>query len=97
MDFEPFEIVNEDGTSIDFELPEFPLKEKWDRLYPPTKDGEPCWGYRCMYCHRCPSGEYWKVPEEDKEVWEQYQIKVREYNKIHNPSLYKMVYEDLLE
>lgn len=27
-------IVNEDGTSLGFECPEHPLKEKWDRLSP---------------------------------------------------------------
>ena len=47
-----------------------------------------CDDYSCMWCGRCPQGSYWKVPEEDKEVWEQYQEQVREYNMIHNPSLY---------
>lgn len=87
----PLEVVNEDGTPIDFERPEFPLKEKWDRLYPPTpnaKASQVCDGYSCMWCGRCPNGEYWKVPEEDKEVWADYQQQLLEYDRIHNPSLY---------
>lgn len=82
-------VVNEDGTSLDFEFPKNPLKEKWDKLYPPTpmaQYSQVCDGYSCMWCGRCPDGSYWKVPEEDKEVWEQYQGQLREYDRIHNPS-----------
>ena len=89
----PFEIVNEDGTPLDFELPKFPLEEKWARLYPPTPDpkaSQVCDGYSCMWCGRCPHGEYWKVPEEDKEVYEAWQAEMVEYNRIHNPSLYAL-------
>ena len=84
-DNDPIEIVNEDGTSID-DYPENPLKEKWDRLYPPKpmpQYSQVCDGYSCMWCGRCPQGEHWKVPEEDKEVWEKYQQEVLEYNILH--------------
>ena len=42
-----------------------------------------------MWCGRCPRGDYWKVPDEDKEVWAGYQKQLKEYNRIHNPSMYK--------
>ena len=90
----PFEIVNEDGTPLDFERPKNPLEEKWKRLYPPTpmpQYSQVCDGYSCMWCGRCPRGDNWKVPEEDKEVWEEYRKQRREYDKIHNPRLYKML------
>ena len=47
----PFEIVNEDGTPLDFERPKNPLEEKWERLYPPTpmpQYSQVCDGYSCM-------------------------------------------------
>lgn len=83
-------VINEDGTSIDFEFPVNPLEEKWDKLYPPIpmpQYSQVCDGYSCMWCGRCPDGSYWKVPEEDEEVWERYQEQLRKYDKIHNPSL----------
>lgn len=89
-------VLNEDGTPIDFEYLENPLKEKWDRLYPPKpmpQHSQVCDDYSCMWCGRCPRGINWEVPEEDREVWEQYQERVREYNRIHNPSLYSMEYD----
>ena len=84
-------ILNEDGTSID-NLPKNPLKEKWDKLYPPVpmpQYSQICDGYSCDWCGRCPEGSLWKIPDEDKEVWEEYQKQLLEYDKIHNPSLYK--------
>lgn len=86
-----FENVNEDGTSID-NFPKNPLAEKWKHLYPPTpmpQYSQVCDGYSCMWCGRCPRGDYWKVPDEDKEVWAGYQKQLKEYNRIHNPSMYK--------
>ena len=93
----PFEIVNEDGTPLDFERPKNPLEEKWERLYPPTpmpQYSQVCDGYSCMWCGRCPRGDDWKVPEEDKEVWEEYRKQCREYDRIHNPRLYALLYEE---
>lgn len=94
-DGKQIEIVNEDGTPIDFEYPENPLKEKWDKLYPPNQrysTGDNCEGYCCMYCGLCPKGEYWKVPEEDKEMWEKHLEDVKEYERVHNPSMYAKLY-----
>ena len=85
-------LVNEDGTPIGFELPKNPLEEKWNKLYPPIpmlQYSQVCDGYSCMWCGRCPQGSNWKCPEEDRAVWEQYQKQINEYNRIHNPSLYK--------
>lgn len=90
----PIEVTNEDGTSLGFGFPKNPLKEKWDKLYPPIpmpQYSQVCDGYSCMWCDRCPHGDRWKVPEEDKEIFEQYQEQIREYHRIHNPSLFKMV------
>ena len=90
----PFEIVNEDGTPLDFERPKNPLEEKWERLYPPTpmpQYSQVCDGYSCLWCGRGPRGDNWKVPEEDKEIWEAYRRQCREYNRIHNPRLYEML------
>ena len=47
-----FEIVNEDGTSMD-DFPKNPLAEKWKRLYPPTpmpQYSQVCDGYSCAFC-----------------------------------------------
>ena len=93
----PFEIVNEDGTPLDFERPKNPLEEKWKHLYPPTpmpQYSQVCDGYSCMWCGRCPRGDNWKVPEEDKEIWEDYQRQCREYDRIHNPILYALLHEE---
>lgn len=90
----PIQLVNEDGTDCNFKFPENPLEEKWNRLYPPIPKPEysqVCDGYSCMCCGRCPKGSYWKVPEEDKEVWDEYKKEIMEYHKIHNPNLYEMM------
>ena len=81
-----FNVLNENGTP--FELPSNPLQEKWDRLYPPKpmpQYSQVCDGYSCMWCGRCPKGDNWKVPQEDLEIWEQYQKSVHNYLILHNP------------
>ena len=100
----PLSIGNEDGTP--FEPPENPLNEKWNKLYPPTRYGEPCGpvlgytndgkpiaNYSCILCHedKCPYSEYWKVPEEDKEVYEKWTKECNEYYKLHNPKTYEVI------
>jgi hypothetical protein len=84
------EIFNEDGSIYD--PPRNPLEDKWRKLYPPIpmpQHSQVCDGYSCMWCNRCPEGDDWKVPEEDKEVWEQYQEQIREYDRVHNPILFE--------
>ena len=71
-------ILNDDGT--EFNPPVNPLKEKWDKLYPSCNFG----GYNCMYCRDCPKGDYWKVPEEDREIYEEYLKESYKYLKSHN-------------
>ena len=98
------EIINEDGSKMD-DFPKNPLKEKWDKLYPPTRNGKPCspylgkyddgrpiMNYTCVICHekKCQHSDDWEIPEEDKEEYEKYQKQVDEYNKIHNPKLYAL-------
>lgn len=96
------EIVNEDGTSMK-DFPKNPLLEKWDKLYPPTRYGQPCKGpiigyypdntpipnYGCVLCaeSKCRHSDSFEVPEEDKEVYEEYLNKIEEYNALHNPSI----------
>lgn len=95
-------IVNEDGTDIDFEYPQTDLYDKWDKLYPPMRYGEPCstilgyqengapiMNYGCVLCHneKCRHSSYWKVPEEDKEEWDKYREAVYQYDLKHNPKL----------
>lgn len=95
------EIINEDGSKMN-DRPKNPLKEKWDKLYPPTRNGKPCktilgyydngrhiMNYTCVLCYeeKCQYSNNWKVPEEDREEYEKYSKQVDEYNKIHNPSL----------
>lgn len=70
-------ILNEDGT--EFCPPPNPLEEKWAKLYPACGSG----GYKCVYCGKCPYGEYWKVPEEDIPEWTAYSITVHQYNLEH--------------
>lgn len=82
------EIFNEDGTS--FNPPENPLKDKWAKLYPPTpmpQYSQVCDGYSCMWCGRCPRGEYWKIPEEDREVYKAYVDEYNQYIIDHNPEI----------
>lgn len=98
------EIMNEDRTIMGSDFPKNPLKEKWEKLYPPTRFGKACSpyieldngdtiaNYGCILCHEmCPHSNNWKVPEEDREVWEEYQRQIHEYHKIHNPEFYKSV------
>lgn len=101
-------IVNEDGTDIDFEYPHTDLYDKWDKLYPPMRYGKTCstilgyqengapiMNYGCVLCHnkKCRHSNSWVVPEDDKEEWERYRAAVREYDKVHNPTSYKMIEE----
>ena len=84
-------LMNEDGT--EFKPPVNPLEEKWSKLYPPIpmpQYSQVCDGYSCMWCGRCPQGERWECPEEDKEVYEKYRNERREYIWKHNPSLYNL-------
>lgn len=66
--------------------PENPLKEKWKEKYPRIKMPEfsqVCDGWSCLWCDRCPDGSEWKVPEEDKEEYEEYNKKFKEYINKH--------------
>lgn len=60
-------IINEDGTI--FDPPENPLLKKWKEKYPARSEpnnSQVCDGYSCTFCSRCPSGDGWEVPEEDR-------------------------------
>ena len=90
-------VKNEDGSK--FEPPKNPLIEKWDRLYPPMKHGEPCgivlgyfedgrpiMNYSCVLCNeeKCRYSSCWKVPEEDKAIYDSWQKECKEYMLKHN-------------
>jgi hypothetical protein len=72
-------ILNEDGTEWD--PPRNPLEEKWLKKYPACESK----GYKCIYCSKCPSGDNWEVPEEDKhsEEWITYLVDLCRYNLDH--------------
>lgn len=96
----PIKIINEDGTDFMDDFPVNPLEEKWAKLYPPVpmpQFSQVCDGYSCMWCSRCPRGDYWKVPEEDQAIWNEYQKQIQEYHKVHNPSFAEMVNNILKE
>lgn len=83
-------IVNEDGT--EYNPPKNPLYEKWERLYPGCEST----GYTCMFCGSCPHGEYWKVPDEDAEVYNAYLQAVKQYNVDHgNGILPRIIFKQL--
>lgn len=68
----------DDGTP--FDPPKDPLEEKWAKLYPSCSE---TWDYSCIFCDKCPYGDEWKIPEEDKEVWKQHQAEVEAYAAEH--------------
>lgn len=76
-----------DGTA--FDPPQNPLKEKWANLYPPcdlSDNGD--FDYSCILCGKCPNGDSWEVPEEDKEIYNQWRLDfssyVEEHGGLHN-------------
>ena len=102
-------ILNEDGS--EFDPPINPLLEKWKEKYN-TKNGEPCssvLGYRsngtpimnysCVLCHEknCYVSDGFIVPEEDKDIYEKYLKDNKEYMKLHNPLLSKLLEENKTE
>lgn len=91
------EIINEDGTK--FDPPKNPLLEKWEKLYVPNDCG-PISGYDeehdkvymnygCVLCtsDKCHHSNAWKIPEEDKEIYEEYRKSYMDYIKAHNPKI----------
>ena len=87
------DIVFSDGTI--FDPPKNPLKEKWDKLYPPIPKpnwSQVCDGYSCMWCERCPNGDGWQAPEEDKEEYEKYKKEFNEYCDSHGGLLNAAIY-----
>ena len=88
-------ILNEDGT--EYCPPPNPLEEKWEKLYPACGSGAT---YKCIYCGKCPYGEYWKVPEEDRDAYNAYRKTVHQYhldhgnvfNDMHREMLKKMIH-----
>jgi hypothetical protein len=67
-------------------------------VYPPIRNGKPCspilsryndgstiMNYTCVLCNEslCLYSASWQIPEEDKEVWKQYQKEIAEYNEKH--------------
>ncbi len=70
------------------------LVQKWREKYPV----EPCAGmsYSCMFCGRCPSGDYWKVPEEDKVEQAEWEKKFAAWAARH-PEYPQILFEQEIE
>ena len=80
-------LLNEDGTP--FNPPINPLEEKWKKLYPSTPMAERhqyCDGYSCAWCDRCPKGDNWVIPEDDREEFLAYISTYNTYIAKHNPN-----------
>lgn len=77
------EVKNEDGTVA--RVPGNPLQHKWAKKYPPMS--QDCEGYACKFCGVCPRGGKWRVPAEDRAVWERHKREVEEYIAKHNGSV----------
>lgn len=96
-------IKNESNTEevvsrffVDDPPPRNPLVEKWNTKYPPEPKPEysqVCDGYSCMWCSRCPAGEYWKCPEEDLDVYRKYVGEVENWKERHPKWMDKMFLE----
>ena len=91
------EIKNEDGTTLE-DMPKNPLEEKWDKLYPKKDickkmERQNIINYSCFNCNQCKEGELFVIPKEDQKKYEEYLKKVDEYNRLHNPTLYKVCNE----
>ena len=40
-------------------------------------------GYSCIFCGDCPSGDYWKCPEEDRAVYDEYMERRKAWEERH--------------
>lgn len=47
--------------------------------------------YHCMYCDKCHYGDYWEIPDEDKEEYEKYCNSFSDYIKKHNPEIQNII------
>ena len=88
-------LINEDGTSIS-DYPKNPLKDKWDKKYPKNRvcqalEDLNIVNYGCLNCNKCPDGDLFNVPKEDLEEYKKYLEEVIKYNKVHNPTLAKVL------
>lgn len=84
-------IINEDGTSIE-DFPKNPLIDKWLKLkknFCIQLEESGFANYRCLECTKCPDSSDFEIPEEDIEEYEKYLTECKEYNRIHNPELFK--------
>lgn len=89
-------VINEDGTNILDNFPENPLIDKWKREYPMRNfcidlEKNNLENYSCLSCGKCPNGIYFKIPKEDLKLYKKYLEEVDEYNKVHNPNMYKIL------
>ena len=73
-------ILFKDGTPVN--PPPNPLKAKWDKLFPSCATDIEDY-YRCIYCGKCPKGDDWECPEEDKAVYEAWRLESDRYYEAH--------------
>lgn len=79
-----------------------PLIEKWKVLYPPVREGKECnyiKGYTydgvpfinpaCAICNsKCYHNRKFEIPDEDLEIWLNYQRKLEEYFNVEESKKY---------
>lgn len=88
-------LKNEDGTIID-DFPKNPLISKWEKKYPKKGvckvfEQRNIINYACLKCGKCPDGDMFEIPKEDLQEYKQYLLKLKEYDKIHNTNLAKVL------
>ena len=75
-------IINSDGTN--FDPPIHPEMHKIEEKYPMCKS----WGYNCMYCDKCPLGQYFKPSDEEEErILRERKELINKYILEHNPDM----------
>lgn len=87
-----YSIFNGDGTR--FNPPEIDSYKKLIQNRFPPCSAE---GYQCMYCSKCPKGDYFKWPDDCKETVEAQKLAVRYYVNAHNTLGFNSIYLSLNE
>lgn len=72
-------LYNADGTVYDP-----PMTSEYRAMIKKLKTCDTGIGYDCMFCNKCPYGDYFKCPDELKPVIEQQREAIRQYNLQHN-------------
>lgn len=74
-----YELFNGDGTRFDPPQIE-PYKKLVENRFPSCKAE----GYQCMFCGKCPKGDYFKWPQDCEEIVAAQELAVNHYINTHN-------------